>query len=283
MAKRNSIAVGLASGLGNAVFMLPTVKALKLQGHRISLYVQTDFETVGLFRRCIYADEILEPPATLNGHKLICGQWRPAAWSAVRNVTRMQVGYPYTMPEWKSNLRLAGRSDKIDISDWCDGLDRNLRWDVGIVPGSKEGVWLRKRYPGMKDIAAYYLAQGVKVGVFGLPHDGVSETPGEAVMTENIALLADVLAGCRVVIGTDSGPTHLASSLGIPVVVIYTATSEIKGEPVGRHNTIVTAMKCRPCQSIPRWYGCMDWKCREIDPDHVIQAANEFLEQSKDQ
>lgn len=271
----SGIAVGLASGLGNAVFMLPTIKAFKLMGHSISLFVQGDFAMADLFRRCIYADEVIEPPASINGHRPICGQWRPPAWNGMGNVQRIQNSYPYRMPEWESNLRLAG-APKPDVSDWCDGVDRTSRWDVGIIPGSKSGIWLRKRYPAMKDVAAFYLAQGKNVAVFGTDADGVNEIPGEAVITPNLALLPDALAGCRVIIGTDSGPTHLASSLGVPAVVIYTATSAIKGQPIGPHRIVKADLNCRPCQTTPRYWGCNDWKCRNIDPRKVIQAAEEM-------
>jgi ADP-heptose:LPS heptosyltransferase len=271
------IAIGLASGLGNAVFMLPTIKALKEQGNHIALFVQTDFPTEDLWRRCIYADEVIEAPASTNGHRLMCGQWRPAAWNSQKAVMRIQQHYPYTVPEWKSNLQLAGRTERVGVSDWCAGVERDSAYDVGIVPGSKGGVWLRKRWPGMKQVAEHYLAQGKRVAVFGLEADGVAEIPGAGVGTANIATLPDALAQCRVIVGTDSGVTHLAASLGIPTVIVFTATSEIKGDPVSTlSRKIIAPMLCRPCQSIPRWQACHNWKCQEIPIEAVISAADEL-------
>lgn len=271
-----SIAVGLASGLGNAVFMLPTIKELKAKDDRVSLFVQTDFPTADLFKRCIYADEVLEPPAGLNGHHAVCGQWRPAAWRGIGNVLQYQTAYPYRIPEWQSNLRLVGQSERVDVSDWCRDLDRTPRWDVGIVPGSKGGVWMRKRWPGMAKIAENFITQGKRVAVFGLEQDGVADIPGEYITSE-VSSLPDMLSGCRVVVGTDSGVTHLASSLGIPVVVVYTATSEIKGDPVGRSVKIKPQITCYPCQSTARWQACSDWQCRNIDPSLIIQATENLM------
>ena len=272
----NTLCIGLASGIGNAVFMLPAVKALRDQGHKISLYVQGDYPMGNLFRRCIYADDVLEPPQAVNGHRPMCGQWRPAAWQSIRDVVHCRLSYPYTISEWASNLRLARTSIKPDVSDWCRGLDRTPRWDIGIAPGSKNGVWMRKRYPGMAAVAEHFRRAGKSVAVFGQAMDGTAEIPGIQIESA-LESLPDLLAGCRVVIGTDSGITHLASSLGIPVVVIYTATSEIKGEPVGPHRKIVPDLKCHPCQTTPRWQQCHDWRCREINAADVFQSAQELL------
>jgi ADP-heptose:LPS heptosyltransferase len=137
---------------------------------------------------------------------------------------------------------------------------------------------MRKRWPGMKTVAERFLESGRSVAVFGLPEDDIESIPGEHVGTNDISKLPDVLAGCGVVIGCDTGVTHLASSLGVPVVMVYTATSEVKAEPVcGPNRKVVSSVPCRPCVSTPRWQACRDWRCREIDPRKVIAAAEEML------
>jgi len=279
-----SLAIGLASGLGNAVHMLPAIKALKLVGHRIALYVQTDFQTADLWRRCIYADEILEPPAALNGYQPICGNWRPPAWKNIAGT--MQATLPEIHScEWRSNFRLAEQlgwqAGPPDVLDWCRDLDRSKRWDFGIVPGCKGGTWLRKRWPGMALVAEHLQGQGYTVAVFGQEGDGVKDIPGQHVKTAQIADLPDAVAGCRVVIGTDSGLSFLASSLGIPVVMVYTATSEAKAAPVGPNRQVALSLSCRPCVSTPQWQQCQNWRCRDIQPGPVIAAAQELF--SKDE
>lgn len=282
MAERDSVALGLASGLGNAAFMLPTIAAVKMMGYRVALCVETDFNTVPLFSRCRYADEVLGPHAATNGHRLMCGQWRPASWGRQGGIAQYALRYPYTQSECESNFRIARvlgwhNRERPDCSDWCADLDRTPRWDVGIVPGSKSGIWLRKRWPGMATVAKHFIGRGLRVAVLGLQQDGVEEIPCERLDTADIAKLPDALAGCRVIVGTDSGPVHLASSLGVPVVVIYTGTSELKGDPVGPSRKILRPLPCRPCQTTPRWQACREWKCREIDPAEVIGAAEQFL------
>jgi ADP-heptose:LPS heptosyltransferase len=130
----------------------------------------------------------------------------------------------------------------------------------------------------MADVARHFLSEGLRVAVFGKYEDDIASIPGERPQPARIELLPDLLAGCRVIVGTDSGPTHLASSLGIPTVIIFTATSEIKGDPVGMPNRkVVNTIPCRPCQSKPQWFGCKDWKCREIQKETVIQSVMEIM------
>jgi hypothetical protein len=278
----SSLIVGLASGLGNCVYMLPTIKALRLLGHEITLSVQTDFPMENLWRRCVYASYMMDASLPANGIPLFAGQYRPPAW-ARREVKQYRIPAIHAC-EWRSNLRLArdlGWSDEntMDVSDWCRGLDRSPRWDIGIVPGSKGGIWLRKRWPGLAQVSAHFIQEGRRVAVFGLEDDGIASIPGETVDTPEIWDLPDALAGCKIVIGCDSGVTHLASSLGIPVVMVYTATSAIKAEPVwSPHWRIASEESCAPCVSTPRWMGCGEWKCHGIDPTRVIDAAEKLLE-----
>ncbi len=274
------LTVGLASGLGNCVYMLPAVKALALAGHDVELYVQTDFPTAALWRRCVYASRVLEPPAELNGRRLVAGEYAPQAWRDRQVLQQKLTGIHDCV--WQSNMLLARRlgygGEVPDVSDWCRSVDRTPRWDVGVVPGCKGGYWMRKRWPGLGTVASHFLSRRLRVAVFGLAGDGVETVPGEYIDTGRIETLPDVLAACRVVIGGDCGPVHLASSLGVPVVVVYTATSERKADPVGRTRAkVASPAACHPCVSTSRWHACRDWRCREIDPGKVLAAAEGLL------
>jgi hypothetical protein len=212
----------------------------------------------------------------------MCGQWRPASWNEIHNITRFVTNWPYTISEFANNFRLAlalNYSGKIpDTDDWCRGLVRDVQYDVGIVPGCKGGEWLRKRWKHMKQVAETLGRLGFKVAVYGQPDDGCAEIPGRWVRA-SLAELPDALAQCRCVLGTDSGITHLAASLGIPCVWIFTATSTIKGCPLGHANTIITnGMPCAPCQSTGRWYQCNNWKCQDIDQLEAVNAVRKILE-----
>jgi len=282
-AMKKRIAVGLASGLGNCIFMLPAIKALYQLGHDIALYVETDFPTADLWKRCIYTTAVHEKSADLDGREAIAGEYCPASWKMVRLFQRAVLQQPLNCV-WKSNMGLAqayGYQDQApDVSDWCRGLKRQIRWDVGMVPGSKGGTWLRKRWNRMSDVAGDFLSRGMTVAVFGLQEDGKEQIPGEQVeSTGKLSELPEQLAGCRVIISTDSGVGHLASSLGIPVIMIYTATSPVKAAPVNQPHEVVYphGLACYPCVSSMRWLACKVWKCHQQIDFQCILAATERL------
>jgi ADP-heptose:LPS heptosyltransferase len=283
-AMRKRIAVGLASGLGNCVFMLPAIKALHQLGHDIALYVDTDFPTADLWQRCAYATTVYDKSADLDGREAIAGEYCPASWKTVKIFLRTALQQPRNCV-WKSNMRLAhayGYQEQApDVSDWCRDLKRNYRWDVGIIPGSKGNTWLRKRWDRMNHVAAEFISKGMTVAVFGLDGDGKEKICGEQVESAGrLAEIPELLSGCRVIISTDSGVGHLAASLGIPVVMIFTATSAVKAQPVNRRHELISpdGLACHPCVSSPQWYACRVWKCHErIDPTKVVAAAGRLF------
>lgn len=285
---KKRLAIGLGSGLGNCVYMLPAIKALYQLGHDIVLYVDTDFPTADLWQRCIYVTDVYEKSADLDGREAIAGEYCPASWKTVRLHLRIALQQPRNCV-WKSNMRLAHsygyQYQAPDVSDWCRDLQRIHRWDVGIVPGSKGDTWLRKRWNRMADVAQEFLGRGMTVAVFGLAGDGKEAICGEQVeSTGKLEQLPEQLAACRIIISTDSGVGHLASSLGIPVVMVYTATSAIKAEPVNRPHEVVCpdGLSCHPCVSSMQWFACRDWKCHQhIDFSRVIQAADKLIKLSE--
>jgi hypothetical protein len=56
--------------------------------------------------------------------------------------------------------------------------------------------------------------------------------------------------------------------------MIYTSTSEVKGEGVGRPFVrIVEDLTCHPCQATGRWAACTQWRCQEIKVDRVVNKV----------
>jgi hypothetical protein len=288
------IIIGLGGGLGNAIFNIPLMHVLTGMGRRVAAYVETDYPSAALFDRCKYLESVIrpdQPPPVQWDCKLIAGPWRPKRMFGMSQVEMHTWAREpiYPEPEWSLLLKFAkdlgwnGR--KPDVSDWCRGLDRSFKWDVGIVQGAKpEARWQRKRYPDMFRVAQALIDKGLKVAVFGTEEDREIEIPipGEDLLGKiPLDQMPDALAGCRAVVGTDSGMTHLASSLGVPTVVIYTSTSEVKGEPVGRKFIkLFRDIPSSPCQSTYRWDQCNNWICRDVPVDEVLRATMAMLEWS---
>jgi len=285
------VTVGAASGLGNTIFLLPLLYRLHEAEHEVSLFVDADYPLAGLWRRCRYLNRVAEHEPVPPAQHYVAGHWCPQRMVAQnRPLTRRywlhEPHYPYG--EWVLAME-AGRDAGLitdtslpDVSDWCTGLDRTPRWDVGLIAGCKPGsLWARKRYPHLAIVAGYLIERGLTVAAFGLREDwpaGVPPGVVDLVDRFDAARLPDALAGCRAIVGTDSGPAHLAASLGVPTVMLYTATSPTKGQPVGpRYDQRYLSLPCSPCQATARWQACADWRCQQLDAQQIVEAVTQWL------
>jgi ADP-heptose:LPS heptosyltransferase len=90
-------------------------------------------------------------------------------------------------------------------------------------------------------------------------------SPDMVVPLENLPLseVAAVLRRCDLYVGSDSGITHLAAAVGIPVVALFGPTHPRVWGPRGKRVTIVHAgRQCSPC-SREELRMCGDQKCME--------------------
>jgi ADP-heptose:LPS heptosyltransferase len=74
--------------------------------------------------------------------------------------------------------------------------------------------------------------------------------------------LAALLSGCRALVSLDSGPAHLAASLGIPTLVLWSGTNQAwQWAPRGKQVRLVQAKApaCSPCElaQCPLDHACM--------------------------
>jgi heptosyltransferase-2 len=87
---------------------------------------------------------------------------------------------------------------------------------------------------------------------------------------------------CDCFVTNDSGPMHIASALGVPVVAIFGPTHPNLGfSPIGSANVVLTAnVECSPCSL----HG--EKKCHEksrycmdlIEPEMVTDAVGKLLQ-----
>ena len=88
--------------------------------------------------------------------------------------------------------------------------------------------------------------------------------------------LADVIAGARCYVGQDSGPTHLAAALGVPVLALFGFTSPILNAPVGPHVALLQAdLACafHGCR-----IACAEIECtRRYTPDVIVHALDNLI------
>jgi ADP-heptose:LPS heptosyltransferase len=92
----------------------------------------------------------------------------------------------------------------------------------------------------------------------------------------DLGTLMAVLARCRLALGPDSGPLHLAAALGVPTVHLYGPADEARFGPWGpapAHRVVRTALPCAPCGRLD-WTDPENHPCvRVIEVSQVVAAA----------
>lgn len=90
---------------------------------------------------------------------------------------------------------------------------------------------------------------------------------------------AAVLERCRIFIGNDSGPMHIAASMGTPVIAFFGPSDPRHYQPLGSgHRLFGTDLDCSPCDHVHcvqrDRYLCM----KQMDSDGAISAALEMMD-----
>ena len=96
----------------------------------------------------------------------------------------------------------------------------------------------------------------------------------------NLTGLTGLMAGSTVLLTTDSGPAHLANSVGTPVIVLFGAGNENNTAPYNRQNLTVLRygkLPCEPCvKNTCELFGVP--KCMELlDELRIINAMRLYL------
>lgn len=165
--------------------------------------------------------------------------------------------------------------------------DREMRW-VACGHGARNGyakIWPRRHWINLID----QLHQaGYRAVLVGGPDEAkaanlIAETCDKAplVLTGRTTLgqLAAVLAHCDLMVGSDSGPLHLAAALGTRVVGLYGPTSTVRYGPSGQPDAVRRhPIFCSPCyrpetgQAATCRFGTVE--CMEkLEPEQVLAGV----------
>ncbi len=93
--------------------------------------------------------------------------------------------------------------------------------------------------------------------------------------TDSLARFAALVEASRLYVGADSGPLHIASLVGTPVVQILGPTDPVENAPYGgtRHRSVRVPVACSPCRR-----GCDAAPCmRRVDTGRVHDAVVDLL------
>jgi len=106
-----------------------------------------------------------------------------------------------------------------------------------------------------------------------------ADSPGLSVVSDlPIVALARILSGTKLYVGNDSGVTHLASCLGVPVVALFGPTDTARWAPRGEHVCILQGKAaCAPCGE-PGQAKCVGPECLlAIETGQVLEAVERIL------
>jgi ADP-heptose:LPS heptosyltransferase len=85
---------------------------------------------------------------------------------------------------------------------------------------------------------------------------------------DDLPALAHALAPCRLFIGADTGPTHLAAELGLPTLALFGPTDPAMWAPLGAPGAVAVLAPPSPME--------MEW----LPPERVLDAADHWLRPS---
>ncbi|MGB0955719.1 MAG: glycosyltransferase family 9 protein [Panacagrimonas sp.] len=88
--------------------------------------------------------------------------------------------------------------------------------------------------------------------------------------------VAGVIAGARLLIGVDTGLTHIGIATGRPVVALFGSTCPYTGGADSPLRVMYDALPCAPCKRRPSCNGAFDCM-RGLSPERVCAAATQLI------
>ena len=196
--------------------------------------------------------------------------------------------YGFSISETMPKLYL-NESDQNFGKDFWKGKGLTMEDRSGVIvlhpgSGSKRKVWPLERFLDLVSYLRKRLHSRLLV-VLGPAEGGEIRKTFERMERElgNTALilakglsllqLASVMAECRLFIGNDSGITHMAAALGLPIVAIFGPTDQRVWSPRGEKVFVVRReIPCSPCPQ-ERFFQCQHLEClRGIEIEDVLKG-----------
>lgn len=105
--------------------------------------------------------------------------------------------------------------------------------------------------------------------------EATSGGAARAVAAPDLPTLAALLRRARLVLGGDSGPTHLAHALGTPILMVMGPTDPERNGPYGAPEKAI--WKVLPCSFCHRRFQETKACLLEVPPDRVVERATDRL------
>ncbi|MFB9213623.1 glycosyltransferase family 9 protein [Vibrio sinaloensis] len=192
------------------------------------------------------------------------------------------LGVPRSAPQWQ--LPIAAKE-----VEYAKRL-LNHKPTVVISPAASkdERNWLTERYAQLAD---WLIEQGYQVALCGSPAERekslgtnitslMQHTPLNLIGQTSLKQLAAVLDQAVVVIAPDSGPAHIATTQGTPVVGLYGHSNPKRTGPYNDLDSVVSVYEQFVEQQQGKPAEQLAWSTR-VKGDHVMQSITLDMVQSK--
>jgi heptosyltransferase-1 len=139
--------------------------------------------------------------------------------------------------------------------------------------------WIESHWAGLAD---GLLAQGLTPLLLGGPadltaaqriaasHAGILNLVGQFKLDETVAVIHDA----ALLVGVDTGLSHMAIALNIPTVALFGSTTPYLRGPDARTQVLYERLDCSPCNRKPTCHGRYDCM-RQLDVPRVLKACAE--------
>lgn len=154
----------------------------------------------------------------------------------------------WTTEEDEGFMRQVLERYNLSDSNICIAIAPGSRWAYRRWPASRFielGKWLQEKYEAYILILAgkSELSLGALIEK-ELKKDRTINLTGKTTLRE----MASVLRSCKLFIGNDSGPMHMAAAVGVPVVGLFSSGEYERFIPWGTdHEVIRLGLSCNPC------------------------------------
>jgi heptosyltransferase II len=181
--------------------------------------------------------------------------------------------------DWQPHLKLSPAEEKF-AKEYA--AQRGIG-DGELVIGIHAGARIRTRQWGRENFQAVgeKLTEKLPAKILWFQDPNESKPSDDDVPFARAALplrqFMAVLARCNMLICNDSGPMHIATGLGVPIVGVFGPTEPAWFGPLGEQNKIVMhpSFWCRPCAD--RCIFDQPYCLRTISIEWVLQAALDLV------
>ena len=158
---------------------------------------------------------------------------------------------------------------------------------VALAPGAR---WATKRWPAERfaAVADQLAGLGIRIELCGGPSDRDAFAAFRAVVRAPVAAdlsflpldaLAAAIARVQLLVTCDSGPVHLATAVGTPVLALFGPTSVTRWGPPPPGRALSLGLPCAPCANHGGDY-CPEGHHRclgDLAPEAVLAVARDML------